>query len=313
MKKAIVLLITLALLSIISTLVVVSLNISQKNLNRAIYINAENQFLLLFRDFTQIIKKFSKDINDSQKLDLFLANSTLPTLYDQKSGINVALFVQTKMDRINLNYILNQIVINDKSGDVNSTNRFLKAPLERFSALYKLKDPLLFIDILLDSVDKDQTERAVFSEIVLEDFDFREGKIFNFKHLKRIFNHYYKLSSDSNIFLITKSDFERFFYFGDTKKYGLLDCSRVTKEVISLILEEDFLVDSFDYCEMFKDDIPELKKIKQIYNIANFDKNNKYLVECQVILNTDEFNRTVKFDFDINSGRIENIDKNFQE
>jgi len=313
MKKAIVLLITLALLSIISTLIVVSLNISTKNLDRVAYIDAQNQFSLVFKDFVKIIKNFSKDINDSQTLDMFLSNSTLPGLYDEKSGITIGMMVETKMDRINLNYLLNQLVQNSKNGDVNLTSEFLLTPLEKFSAFYRLSDSALFIDLLLDTIDQDQEERAPFSEISALDFDFREGKVFSFNHLKKIFNHYYKLSHDERIFAITENDFDRFFYFGDTKKYGLLDCNRVSSEVMKLLIRDDFDMQDSDYCTLFKDPPDELKKIKKIYNITDFDKNSKYLVECQVILNTDEFNQTVSFDFDINSARIESIDKNTKE
>jgi hypothetical protein len=37
------------------------------------------------------------------------------------------------------------------------------------------------------------------------------------------------------------------------------------------------------------------------------------LIQCTIVFNTENFNRNVRFDYDIKTGKVDNIDKNFQE
>ncbi len=322
MKKAIVLLMTLGFISIISALVLWSLNISKDRFDKIVYIDAENQFGIVFKDFIKIINQNTKEINDSEKLDMFLSIG-MPAIAEAKTQVGLGFIVESKMDKININYILSRLVVLESKDERDDNITYFQRPLFKYFEKHELSNPDLMYDFLLDSVDKDDMERGSGTEIANDDIDFEQGKIYSFNHLKKIFNKYYQESRDKRVFNIKRSEFEEYFYFGDTSQ-GMFDIGRCEFgcKAMELLIDDEITVDKdTNWLEIFanKDDKKDetldetLKKIKKIYNISQFNNKSKYLVKCIVTFDTSEYRRDISFDYDIGSAGVENIDKNFQE
>ncbi len=317
MKKAIVLMMTLGFISIITALVIYTLSISQKSFNVVAGIDAQNQFSLIFKDFTKIIKTNTKDINNSDALEMFLSMS-IPPLKESKTGLEVGLLVDSKMSKINLNALLFSLLPSEGNCDLNETTDLLCRPLNRFFESYDLRDKILLEQLMLDTVDKDDIELGNMTEIASEDIDFAQGKIYNYNHLKKIFDRYYSLTSDKNILRISQEKFEDYFYFGDTNQSRqMIDCKALDVDnAMKLLLPASAMVsdtsESTDYCTLFSQNDPELQEIKKLFRIKQFDSNDtksKYLIKCNLILNTDTVDRSLVFDYDIKNKRIDSIEK----
>jgi hypothetical protein len=311
MKKAIVLLMTIGFIAIISALVMVSISISKKSFDQVTYIDARNQFSVVFKDFVNILRANSKKIKKAEDLETFLLFS-MPPMKEPKSEVEIGFLLESQMGKLNINYILDRI---DKDkGDENST--YLSEPLIRYFSMFKLKEPQMLLDILNDTYDKDDIERGAYSEIANIDFDFSQGKIYSFRHLNKIFDQYFKVSRDPNIFNINKEAWEEVFYYGDTNKSRqLLDCNQLENtSTIGLLTNNKFQDGSMvNYCDVFKNPQDyDLKNLKDIYTIKDFNKTN-YLIKCDIIFNTENFNQNISFNYDIKNGEISNIDRSIQE
>ena len=310
MKKAIVLLMTIGFIALITALVLMSLSISKKSFDEVVYLDARNQFNIVFKDFVTMLKSNSQKIKTQDDVEMLLG-LFMPAMKEPKTGIEFGFDLESQMGKLNVNYILDQLRL-----DVNGTKTDeLERPFLNYFTNFELKEPRLMLDIMMDTIDEDDRERGAYSEIAAEDFDFTQGKIYSYKHLKKIFNRYYKSSHDNNIFKIKQDVWEEAFYFGDTNKSKqLLDCHQLTNTpTINLITENLYPeYQEMDFCKEV-DSAEDLKRLKKIYNISDFNKTNQYLIQCTIVFNSENFKRNVKFDYDIKSGKVSNIDKNFQE
>ena len=309
-RNGIVLMMTLGFIAVITALIMWSVSISKSRFDKVLALQAENQFSLVFKDFSKLITKL--DINSSDGLRMFLSMD-LPPLAEEKTKIGLGFHPVSLMDKLNINYIVDALIVHE----TNTTNphhvEFLRRPLEKFFRSHELSDPNTMIDFLLDTVDSDDFERASYSEIVAEDYDFRQGKIYDFRHFKKIKEYYYKSTRDKNVFRLTQSEVEAFFYFGEPKEKLLLDCETVdVGAAMSLIVEDEMMItEETDFCA--ESNTTQMKTLKEIYNISQFANKKKYLVKCILNLDTENALREISFDFDVSSKRISNIDKNFQE
>ena len=309
-RNGIVLMMTLGFIAVITALILWSVSISKSRFDKVIAIDAENQFSIVFQDFTKLITKI--DINSTDALTMFLSMD-LPPLVEPKTKIGLGFHPASLMDKLNINYILYSLV----EHETNTTNAYqdpyLRRPLEKFLAKFELSDPLTMIDFLLDTVDKDDIERAGFSEIATENFDFRQGKIYNFTHFKKIRDVYYQSTRDEKVFEINQKEFEKYFYFGEPKERLLLDCDSLEVDAaMGLIVEDEmFIAEDTDYCAEANN--TAMKTLNKIYNISQFANKKKYLVKCILNLDTENDLREISFDYDVSAKRISNIDKNFQE
>jgi len=312
MKKAIVLLMTIGFIALISALVLVSLSISKRSFDEVVYLQARNQFSVVFKDFVSILNANTGKIKNGEELNYFLDEvpDIPPVLAEPKTGVTIGFEKMSQMGKLNVNYLLDQIVLDENGTKIEDLER----PFYNYFSRFSLKEPRLLLDIFVDTIDKDDIERGAYSEIASVDYDFREGKIYSYNHVKKIFDHYYNVSYDSNIYKIDRESWEEVFYFGDTNKSKqFLDCNQSEFSTINLITQNE-LIESENFCELFVN--PEdsyLKKLKNIYNISDFNKTNQYLIQCTLTFNTENFNRNVRFDYDIKTGKVDNIDKNFQE
>ena len=311
MKKAIVLLMTLGFIALITALVLMSLSISKKSFDEVVYLDARNQFNVVFKDFIGMLKSNGQKIKTKDELEVLLG-LFMPAMKEPKTGIEFGFDLESKMGKLNINYLLHEIIT-----DVNGTKtEDFEKPLLNYFSDYHLKEPRLLLDICLDTMDEDDSERGAYSEIGAEDFDFTEGKIYSYKHLKKIFDRYYKASYDATIYTIKQEKWEEAFYFGDTNSsHQLLDCTQLKNTpVVNLLTDNRYPnYEEMDFCKEFNTTEPYFKNLKKLYNIKSFDKNRQYLIQCMIIFNSENFNRNVKFDYDLKTGKVDNIDKNFQE
>jgi len=118
---------------------------------------------------------------------------------------------------------------------------------------YKLKDPEFFVDLLLDTIDNDNIEKnsGSGSEISLQNPTFRNGKIYNSKHLKIILDYYVAISSDNAIYNIP---FPTLFSFNSPS----IDINFASKELLDIIFHD---ADQFT--------LDTIKKHSKIYNSLN--------------------------------------------
>lgn len=326
MKKAIVLMITLGFIAIITALVLYTLSISKKSFDVVSLIDAQNQFSLAFKDFDRILVQNSKAVKDADSLEMLLAASTIPPVTEPKTGLTLGFEMRSKMKRLNLNAILVQLLPAEGNCDKNLTTELLCRPLMRLFDRYEIRDSRTMLDLLLDTVDRDDIELGSDTEIANEDIDFAQGKIYSYNHLQKIFDRYYRLTSDKNVFRLDREKLESLFYFGDTNlSTQMLDCRSdplAEEDPFSYILpahmqavepvEEDY------YCALFRNKSPaltiepELSELKKLFRIKEFDLNDtksKYLLKCNLILGTENLENELTFTYDITHKRIESIDE----
>jgi len=313
---------TLGFIAIITALVLYSLSISQKSFTEVAAIDAQNQFSLAFKDFSDILKEMTKEIKDRDSLDMLLMSATIPPLTEPKTGLTIGFAMESYMKKINLNLVLYSLLPSEGNCDMNLSTEILCRPLERFFDLYEIRDKRLMMDLLLDTVDTDDLELGSETEIASEDIDFAQGKIYSYNHLQKVFNKYYQLSSDKNILKIDREKVEEVFYFGDTNLSAqMLDCSvdpELDEDVFRFILPAHMLELQTDYCEVFNPKNQqfqadaELQKIKKLFNIKQFDLNDtksKYLIKCNLTLGNQLQEKELVFDYDITHKRIDCIEE----
>ncbi len=317
MKKGIVLMMTLGFIAVITALILWSLSIAKDRFDKVSSINAQNQFNIAFKDFSNV---FKMDFNSTDMLKQLLSLEIPGSVVDPKTGISIDFHPNSLMNRLNINYMLKTIVDSDNNVSKKVAAGYYNRALLKFLSKYELSDPFAFLATLLDSVDLDTIERANGSEIAEDDLDFRQGKLFDFNQLKKIENRYYFNSSDPNVYKITQEEFENYFYFGDTHSYGLLDCSQekpfdkykdTIVRVMSIIVDNEMSIT--EDTQICKDvNATNMKTLKKIYNISQYSNKSKYLVRCNIIINSPEREEHISFDYEVNSKRISNIDKSFQ-
>ena len=140
-------------------------------------------------------------------------------------------------DKININEIA-----------LKKTKPFIKQYLLNILSTYNIKDPEYFIDLILDTIDSDKEERNAYSEIKLIDPSFPNGKIYSFKHFKKILKFYAQQRRDKDIF---KIPWKKLIYFGDKKIYPI-DCKRINKNIatfLGLVFEEYSCKEILNYDE----------------------------------------------------------------
>lgn len=98
---------------------------------------------------------------------------------------------------------------------------------------YRVKDPELFIDILIDTVDPDKEElnSGSGSEIALKEPLFRNGNIYNQKHFDKIIEYYSLLYNDQEIY---KVPFGEMFNFTAPS----LDLNFASLNILKIVLDD---------------------------------------------------------------------------
>ncbi len=315
MRRAVVLIMTLGFIAVVTALVLWSLSTTQKEFDKVAKIDAQNQFNILFKDFTKMIQTF--DINSTDALELFLS-ITIPPITEPKSGVTVTYSSESLMDRLNLNNLLYRLSKPARNTPDEEEKPILARAIYRFFEQFELSDAETMFALLVDTIDMDTISRGGNTEIADEDYDFRQGAIYSFEQFERIKERYYEITKDENIFKISREEFEKYFYLGDPKSRNILDCSATRAyiyDTMSLIANDELVLSKdVDICSEFNSTTSRsMKQLKKIYNISQYAKKKKYLVKSIIHLETQTYKRAISFWYDLSSKRISNIDKNYQE
>ncbi len=285
-KKAIILLITIGFITMMSALIFVSVNIFNKSIEDVYKIENRNRFNVLFMDILAILDKKVKDVTTADRLSEFLG--VYPPLIDSKSGISISIDIEPKPNRININNLYYK----------HKVDFVTKAFLEKLFLHYEVADGDFLYRLFLDTIDNDESERGAQTEIVLKDFDFRNGKIENKKHLDKILDYYISVTGDKSVKNIP---WDKLIFFGERDKKYILDCDRMFPELVEILFGEK--------AEISCADIQKLGI--SAFNYAPFKKGTDYLVTCRISFIFDEKEERVKFDYNLKTHEVTNIEKYF--
>ncbi len=285
-KKAIILLITVGFIAMMTALIFVSVNIFDDSIKGVYKVENRNRFNVLFRDILAILDKKVKDVTDARKLDEFLG--VYPPFSDPKSGLSVSIEIEPKVNRININNLYYK----------HRVDFVTKAFLEKVFLKYEVADGDFLYRLFLDTIDNDENERGAQTEIVLKDYDFRNGKIENKKHLDKILDYYISITKDDSV---KKIPWSKLIFFGERDKKYILDCDRMEPELVETLFGERERIS----CEDIQ------KAAISAFNYAPFKKGVDYPVTCKVYFAFGDQEEKVKFDYDLKTHKVSNIEKYF--
>ena len=156
------------MLAIFSILVLKSFSISNQfiNDNNEIRLLAQSNRLLL--DSKKIVKEALKDLNSTEAFEfLFLKPFVIP---NQNFTLT---FTFSPLD--------NGLNINKLSTNAKRNEDYITI-FENILSSYNVQDVQFFTDLILDTIDTDETERSYGSEIILKDKFFTNSKIYSREH-----------------------------------------------------------------------------------------------------------------------------------
>jgi len=250
MKKAIALLVVLGFIIVLISISTALFNIYDKySKNSYKYIT---QDALYIRNIKKILKNYLKT------KDIYKIFNEYHIKLDNNS---LKVTISPLQNRVNIN----QYLINNK------INLYIDDMLDNILNFYQVKDPILFKNLLLDTIDSDTISRSNHSEIIKEDQNFQNNQIYNYNHFKKILDYYNFLTNDTNIY---KIDWNKYIFFGEKKRYSL-DCNLITIELAQFIGVK------------FQNDIISCKNLIQnknskAFDLKPFDKNSTYLLDIKI-------------------------------
>jgi len=296
-RKAVVLLITIGFITIITALVLQTVNISKSSLDTFNLIKIQNQLQRYMLDLVDSLKAQSPD----DVLEYFTDQGEVP-IFDEKSGVNLTISCKSMASRINLNRLL--LCDNVKCNEI----------IKRYAREKELADEEYFLALLKDTVNPlEAGERRAGSRVVLDDKKFSDGCVLSFKTIKQLEDRYYKELKDPNIYKIKEDEFLDIFYLTDKKLQEDLNSSSPTDEVSKVL----GCIDNDKECES------EFKSIKEIIKASlknkttcSIGENNqtiqtKYLIQCYVKSYHDSIDHDIVFKYDLKKKRVVDIDEFF--
>lgn len=256
MKKGIILLSVLMLISVLSLIILQSTSISEKFLKRnskALFLTQLNK---TFLDINGFLKLISPMIKNPDIFDMMLKAPLI--IHEKQSDININMFFEPITNTLNINHIYKNDKINQEMYD------FLYLVLQK----YDIRDSYFFINILLDTLDKDDEERVYESEIIKKNNFFQNGENMDKKTFDYILNYYAVKRNDSRIFQI---NFEKYFNFSTPKS----DFNYLNSEIKEILWQnysiyfptDNKIIKSFDELSMNDDDKQKLKNLDIDFNI----------------------------------------------
>jgi hypothetical protein len=287
-RKGIVLLITIALLAILTPLILISLgqikSTTIHSQNNKIALSSS----LFLENIINLLQQKAKLIQSNKDLDSFI---TSMNFYYSGTDIFFELKVLPVLDKININ----NLYFNQKK-DPYISNFILN-----LTEKYKLNDGNYLLSLLLDTIDEDTDERATLSEIKLQKPQFRNGLIVNTMHLKKIMQAYYNQTLDPSIFNIP---WEKYIYFGEKDTRNIIDCNIVSDETLELL---GIQLTHNSRCKISKNS--KNQAIATELKISPFSKNQAYLVDVQVKYVNDKTEEVYHFIYDVNKQHIEHLQR----
>ncbi len=278
MRKSIALFLTIIFITLIIA-ILGSIFAVYKKFSKDTFYKDISQNSILIENVKSVLDEISKDVNGSDIKNLF---HTFP-ISSKDGNFRALITIKPVFNRVDINEI--------------SKNKYALKYLENILNYYQVGDPVLFEDLLLDTIDLDKKERVGGSEIILQKPFFRQGKIYNYKHFKEILDYYVKLTNDKSVY---KIPWQKFFIFGNGN--SIIDCNLISKTVakfLGLQYNENINCKSLN---SFKKN----KNIIQNLNIIPVNKNIIYLIKINILYNK----KNLSLIYNINQKRIENIKNN---
>ncbi|ACM93391.1 hypothetical protein NAMH_0012 [Nautilia profundicola AmH] len=280
MKKSIALLITIFFLFIVLGIIGTILNLFDK------YSSKENLYIsqnsVILKQSLKTLSKLTEDIKTSKDLQKIFTTFSL----SNKEGNFRIIY--------NITPIFNKIDINA----INKKQIYLNDYLINILQYYNIMDPIFFINLIKDTIDKDKTEREGYSEIILKNPNFQNGKIYNYKHFKKILNYYFKITHDRNIFNIP---WKKLIFFGNGNNH-ILECNFLTKDIVKFM---GLTIDKPN-CQniLTNDNNQTINK----YDIIEFTNNNSFWINVNIKYYLNEQNYTIDIVYDIHNKKVISIE-----
>ena len=246
MKKGIVLFTTLLMIMALLSVMMIFLNKTKELQN-----NITNEFALVQTNSVMSNLTFYFN-NIAFDEEIIFYGSKMPfALLLNDSTLKFSIDSEHKY--LNINSLA--VKLKDKSSE--EYNQFID-----YLYKYRVRDPEFFVDIILDTIDKDKFEinSGSGSEIVINDPIFRNGKIYSAKHFKMIVDYYFEITADKAIYDI---QFNKLLTYSASS----IDINFATKELLEMIF--------FDADQYSLEKIIKHNKIYEKLDELPFDDNYK--------------------------------------
>ena len=267
MKKGIALFVTMMFLMIIITIISKIMGDYEK------FITIDNRYIsqnsILIKDSVESLNKLSQNIdnyNDLKKIFI-----SFPISDDDFKVV------------YSITPIFSKIDINHKN---------IGPFLDNLMQFYDIDDPILFKNLIKDTIDKDIEERGSETEIILKNRFFQNGKIYNYRHFKEIMDYYYKITGDKNIY---KIPWQKYIYFSNGN-------NNIVCEAMDLDLKKFLELEDIDCKDLNRSE----NRILENFDIISFDKNSSFWVD----INIKYKQQNIDITYDIDKKKVIKIENN---
>lgn len=207
------------------TLIMIMMGIVTLILNQSSSLNQLSQYSFTRPASSRIINDLEKEfpsmlnlVTGAEELDLAMR---LPLQIEKENeSFKLKVIFASPYSKININHLASA------EGSLNESYLSL---FNRLFNLSPISQPDVFFNLVLDTIDKDLTERGTGTEIAQEWPDFANGAINTPHQFHQILNRYIELTGDKSILKIAWNDYIG--YDGDK-----MDINAVSPNVLSLIL-----------------------------------------------------------------------------
>ena len=201
MKKGAILAVSLGFIALLTSIIYlfVEINTKTKDSQNAQY--STIQISSLFGNLSDYIKNIEVDN------EMLFYSSKIP-LPIEIGDIDLTLYIKSANNKISLNRVLRKIL--EKKDNQKSYDKLFD-----FLRDNQLNNPNFFIDLLLDSVDKDDEERSYDSEIVNFNQSFYNGAIASYAHLLEVIDYYAITQNDIKAYDIKWNELFHFYEHSD--------------------------------------------------------------------------------------------------
>jgi len=274
MRKGIVLFTTLLLIMALMSVVMIFLNNTKETKDT---ITEEFALIQTNNLMSNLTEYFGKVSFDEESI-----------FYGSKMPFSLPL--DDSLINFNIDSASKYLNINNLTNDMKTKDNIAYDNFVTFLYKYQVRDPEFFINLLIDTVDKDSIDinSGSKSEIVIEKPIFRNGKIYNEKHFKIIKDYYFLQKNDP---LIYDVPFDEIFSFSAPS----FDINFASKELLKM-----YFYDANDYS------LDQIAKHSEIYEkLSELPFDESYLDEISkkgrfghtVSVKTEIIKVTMDFDY----------------
>lgn len=293
MRKAVVLLSVVLLISALSVIILKGISISEQFItqsSKSLFLSQGNK---TFLDSIAFLKQNTQMIKDAKTFKLI---EGLPIVIDDaKNDFQIKLSLNSAATRLNINNLLK---------DDSKVNQTFYDLLSYILMKKEVRDTNFFLSILLDVLDKDENERTYESEFNRREKKAIDGKISSYTQFKMILDYYVQKTQDAQIYNVewekiisydeAKADYN---YLNDTILFYLSEFYGINTE------KKDELVNSYEDLYLDDEDKKAFKDLKIDFYVPVF--------ACDLLLIQGEASMNIKFHYDIQDKRVYKIETIF--